>query len=82
MYFHDLAVMQISSNIAFSLALSCKISLSFFSTINIHAQVEHLQEVYEMNDEPISDCPVLQGKVAFPTQKKRKKKAPLHKTKE
>ena len=31
-----------------------------------------------MNDEPISDCPALQGKVAFPTQKKKKCKKQLY----
>lgn len=57
--------MQMASKIAFSLALSCKIRQFFFSAINIHAQVELLQGIWEMNDEPISDCPMLQGKVAF-----------------
>lgn len=66
-YFRDLAVMQMASKIAFSVAFSCKIWL-FFSAINIYAQVELLRGIWEMNDEPISDCPMLQGKVAFPNK--------------
>lgn len=63
-----LTVMQMPTEIAFSLAFGCKV-WQFFYAINIHGQVGLLQEIWEMNDEPISNCPMPGGKVASPQQK-------------